>query len=99
SIDTSKNSLVVTVTGANNAQTDQTVTVDSSTKYAGNGVKALSDLKVGDEVTAFGTKQSDGSLKAQVVGKGAIPGRPGGPRGGNGQGGFQFGGPGGGNNN
>jgi hypothetical protein len=100
SIDTSKNSLVVTVTGPNNTQTDQTVTVDSNTKFVGNNIKSLADLKVGDEVSAFGAKQSDGSLKAQFVGNGPMPGpgRPGSPRGGKGMPGGPRGGNGGNNN-
>ena len=43
------------------------VTVDSNTRYVGQNLKSLSDLKAGDHVVVTGDKQSDGSIKAKTV--------------------------------
>lgn len=81
SIDVAGNSFVVTEkNGQGQADTDRKVVVDSTTRYAGTGLKALADLKVGDTVAANGDKQTDGSLKAKSVSKGTVrsQGGPGG---------------------
>jgi hypothetical protein len=85
SVDVNGNSLVVT-TKVNGNDTDVKVTVDSNTRFAGNNLKSLGDLKADDQVFVAGDKQSDGSIKATVISR-APAGR--GPAGG----GFQFGGP------
>jgi hypothetical protein len=71
SIDTAGNSFVVTqINPATKNSADVTVAVDSNTKYMGNNIKSLSDLKVGDNVMVRGAKQTDGSYKATEVGSG-----------------------------
>ncbi|NWJ44885.1 MAG: hypothetical protein HXX08_03315 [Chloroflexi bacterium] len=89
SIDTAGNSFVVTrIDPATRNSADATVKVDSNTKYLGNTIKGLSDLKVDDTVMVRGTKQTDGSyLATEVVsGNGFMRGIQAGP-GGKGQGG------------
>lgn len=85
SVDAANNTLVITAK-VNNADTDVTVKVDSATKFAGNNLKSLSDLKAGENVVIVGEKQSDNSIKATAIAR--MPNGNGGPRG-NG-----FGGPG-----
>ncbi len=43
------------------------VTVDSNTRYMGQNLKSLTDLKAGDHVVVTGEKQTDGSTKAKTV--------------------------------
>lgn len=45
----------------------QKVVVDDKTQFGGKDLKALSDLKVGDQVVVTGEKQSDGSLLARTI--------------------------------
>ena len=73
SVDATGNSLVVT-----EGQTDLKVTVDSSTRFLGQNLKSLADLKAGDAVSVGGTKQSDGSYKATLIARGTVggPGKP-----------------------
>jgi hypothetical protein len=71
SIDAANNAFVISET-VGITPTERKIVVDSSTRFVGpNGVKALSDLKVGDKVVATGDKQTDGSLKARNVAVGA----------------------------
>jgi len=81
SIDANANSLVVTekVSGKD---TDITVKVDANTKYVGQNLKALGDLKVGDQVFVTGQKESDTVVKATSIG--TAPDGKGGPKQGNG---------------
>jgi hypothetical protein len=78
SIDAANNRFVISYT-VGTTVTERTITVDANTKYVGNGLTKLADLKVGDGVTAYGDKQADNSLKATTVARTpVIPGRPGG---------------------
>lgn len=93
SVDVSGNSLVITQKGRNGAaDTDVKVTVDKDTRFVGQNVTGLGDLKAGDNVLVQGDKQTDGSIKAKVVAKAPAAGGRG-----TGPGGFPFGGPNGGN--
>ncbi|MEI7553827.1 DUF5666 domain-containing protein [Candidatus Chlorohelix sp.] len=77
SIDIAGNSFVVTHTDpATKNNTDEKITVDSTTKYLGSSIKGLSDLKVDDTVMVRGAKQADGSYKATdvVIGNGFMRG-------------------------
>jgi len=93
SVDATANTLVVTTKAQNNS-TDVTVKVDGNTKYLGQNIKSLTDLKVGDTVGVAGQKQSDNSVLAAVITKLPANGNGNGGRGNNGAGprgqGFPF---------
>jgi hypothetical protein len=64
-------SIVLKVTDPRTQNTSEVkVTVDANTKYLGNNVTGLSDIKVDDQVVVRGEKQTDGSIKATQVVKG-----------------------------
>ncbi len=69
SVDAAGNSFVVTQKDGTTDK-DVKVVVDSNTRFAGTDLKALSDLKAGDNVVIIGEKQSDGSIKARAVTRG-----------------------------
>jgi hypothetical protein len=84
SVDTAGNSFVLTQNDpATKNSTDVKVTVDSNTKFIGNNIKALGDLKADAGVVVRGEKQADGSIKAtEVASGGKFPGNFGFPGGG-----------------